>query len=109
MALSAGEVDTARDHVRHHRNGRLVTLSVLTAIGVTGHFISYTFIVVIIREVVGVRGPHLAWLLAAFGIAGLISMARDGAATGSAAAGVGGRVPCGAGDRLRSAVGTGVP
>ena len=75
MALSAGEVDSARDHVRHHRNGRLVTLSVLTAIGVTGHFISYTFIVVIIREVVGVRGPHLAWLLAAFGIAGLISMA----------------------------------
>ena len=46
----------------------------LTAIGVTGHFIAYTFIVVIIRDVVGVRGPNLALLLAAFGIAGLISM-----------------------------------
>ena len=46
----------------------------LTAIGVAGHFISYTFIVVIIRDVVGVRGPNLALLLAAFGIAGLISM-----------------------------------
>ena len=32
------------------------------------------FIVVIIRDLVGVRGPNLAWLLAAFGIAGLISM-----------------------------------
>ena len=30
---------------------------------------------VIIRDVVGVHGPHLAWLLAAFGIAGLVSMA----------------------------------
>ena len=40
----------------------------------TGHFISYTFIVVIIRDVVGVHGAHLAWLLAAFGVAGLVSM-----------------------------------
>ena len=46
----------------------------LIAIGVTGHFISYTFIVVSIRDVVGVRGPNLALLLAALGIAGLISM-----------------------------------
>ncbi|MFG1934182.1 MFS transporter [Mycobacterium sp. NPDC048908] len=60
---------------RHHRNGRLVTLTVLTLLGVTAHFISYTFIVVIIRDVVGVQGPTLAWLLAAFGIAGLIAMA----------------------------------
>ena len=58
----------------HHRNGRLVTLSVLTLVGVTGHFISYTFIVVIIRDVVGVHGPALAWLLAAYGIAGLTAM-----------------------------------
>ena len=62
-------------HERHHRNSRLVTLSVLTLIGVTGHFISYTFIVVIIRDVVGVHGPQLAWLLAGFGIAGLLGMA----------------------------------
>jgi predicted MFS family arabinose efflux permease len=52
-----------------------VKLSLLTLVGVTGHFISYTFIVVIIRDVVGVHGAQLAWLLAAFGIAGLISMA----------------------------------
>ena len=75
MTLSADEVKTVRGHERHHRNSRLVTHSVLTLIGVTGHFISYTFIVVIIRDVVGVHGPHLAWLLAAFGIAGVISMA----------------------------------
>jgi predicted MFS family arabinose efflux permease len=75
MVMSEGEIDTIRRHERHHRNGRLVTLSVLTMVGVTGHFISYTFIVVIIRDVVGVHGPHLAWLLAGFGIAGLVSMA----------------------------------
>ncbi|HEY5151176.1 MAG TPA: MFS transporter [Mycobacterium sp.] len=61
--------------IRHHRNRRLMTMSVLTLVGVTGHFISYTFIVVIIRDVVGVHGPHLAWLLAAYGIAGLTAMA----------------------------------
>jgi predicted MFS family arabinose efflux permease len=75
MVMSDHEVETIRRHHSHHRNTRLVTLSVLTLVGVTGHFISYTFIVAIIRDVVGVRGPHLAWLLAAFGIAGLISMA----------------------------------
>lgn len=75
MALSPDEIDGVRRHKRHHRNNRLVTLSALTLIGVAGHFISYTFIVVIIRDVVGVHGPDLAWLLAAFGIAGLISMA----------------------------------
>ena len=74
MRMSDDEVKAIRRHERHHRNGRLVTLSTLTLVGVTGHFISYTFIVVIIRDVVGVRGPHLAWLLAAFGIAGLLSM-----------------------------------
>mgnify|MGYP001114912750 CR=1 FL=1 len=31
-----------------------MTLSGLTLLGVTGHFISYTFIVLIIRDVVGV-------------------------------------------------------
>ncbi|MEV4685911.1 MFS transporter, partial [Streptomyces kurssanovii] len=35
----------------------------------------FTFIVVIIRDVVGIHGPHLAWLLAAFGVAGLAGMA----------------------------------
>lgn len=61
--------------IRHHRNSRLVVLSALTLVGVTAHFISYTFIVAIIRDVVGVRGPHLAWLLAAYGVAGLTAMA----------------------------------
>ncbi|WP_018602763.1 MFS transporter [Mycobacterium sp. 155] len=69
----------ARDDVRarpvHHRNTRLMTLSALTFIGVTGHFIAYTFIVVIIRDVVGVHGPQLAWLLAGYGVAGLVAMA----------------------------------
>lgn len=60
---------------RHRRNRRLRTLSILTLIGVTGHFIAFTFIVVIIRDVVGIHGPHLAWLLAGFGIAGLAGMA----------------------------------
>lgn len=59
----------------HRHNRRLFTLSALTLIGVTGHFIAYTFIVVIIRDVVGIHGPHLAWLLAAYGIAGLGGMA----------------------------------
>ncbi|QRY52942.1 MFS transporter [Mycolicibacterium septicum] len=59
----------------HRRNRRLFALSALTLIGVTGHFIAYTFIVVIIRDVVGIHGPHLAWLLAAYGIAGLGGMA----------------------------------
>jgi predicted MFS family arabinose efflux permease len=75
MVLSADEVHSVRSHERHHRNNRLVALSVLTLVGVTGHFISYTFIVVIIRDVLGVHGPSLAWLLAAFGVSGLLSMA----------------------------------
>jgi predicted MFS family arabinose efflux permease len=75
MVLSAAGMDTVQTHERHHRNRRLMTLSVLTLLGVTGHFISYTFIVLIIRDVVGVHGPQLAWLLAGFGIAGLLGMA----------------------------------
>jgi predicted MFS family arabinose efflux permease len=74
MRMSDDEVEAIRRHERHHRNSALVTLSALTLVGVAGHFISYTFIVVIIRDVVGVHGPHLAWLLAAFGIAGLAAM-----------------------------------
>ncbi|MCB0933002.1 MAG: MFS transporter [Mycobacterium sp.] len=59
----------------HHRNRLLVAMCVLTLVGVTGHFVSYTFIAVIIRDIVGVHGPHLAWMLAAYGIAGLAAMA----------------------------------
>jgi predicted MFS family arabinose efflux permease len=75
MILPVGDDGSVRTGERHHRNRRLVTLSGLTLLGVTGHFISYTFIVLIIRDVVGVHGPQLAWLLAGFGIAGLLGMA----------------------------------
>lgn len=75
MALAAGDKATGTPPVRHHRNRRLLIMCLLTLVGVTGHFISYTFIVVIIRDVVGIEGPHLAWLLAVYGIAGLSAMA----------------------------------
>lgn len=75
MALPASGVGTTIRRTVHHRNRPLVTMSVLTLVGVTGHFISYTFIVVIIRDIVGVGGPKLAWLLAAYGVAGLAAMA----------------------------------
>lgn len=57
------------------RNRRLTTLAALTLLGVTGHFMAYTFIVVVLRDVVGVPGAQVAWLLAAFGSAGLLGMA----------------------------------
>ncbi|MCV7216531.1 MFS transporter [Mycobacterium crocinum] len=80
FALPVMTMTDAVDGVRprpigHHRNRPLVVLSVLTLVGVTAHFISYTFIAVVIRDVVGVHGAHLAWLLAAYGIAGLTGMA----------------------------------
>lgn len=59
----------------HQQNRRLLMMCMLTLVGVTGHFISYTFIVVIIGDIVGVTGPGLAWLLAGYGVAGLIAMA----------------------------------
>ncbi len=74
MVLSAGQLEHVGARARHHRNRRLVIVSLITMVGVTGHFVSYTFIVVIIREVLGVRGPNQAWLLAAYGIAGVIAV-----------------------------------
>lgn len=74
MVLRADQLEHVGRRTRHHRNPRLVKVSVLTMITVTGHFVSYTYIVVIIRDVVGVRGPNLAWLLAAYGVAGLVSV-----------------------------------
>ena len=79
--MAMPETDGGPRRTRHHRNRRLVAMSLLTLVGVTGHFISYTFIVVIIRDIVGLRGTALAWLLAAYGIAGLVAMgllARSG-------------------------------
>ncbi len=79
MAVPA--VRPNRGRVDHHRNRPLMRMCVLTLVGVTGHFISYAFIVVVIRDVVGVSGTAVAWLLAAYGIAGLTAMgllARQG-------------------------------
>mgnify|MGYP000193260364 FL=1 len=57
------------------RNPRLITLCVLTMIGVSAHFASYTFIVPIVRDVVGIGGRDETWLLGAYGVAGLVTMA----------------------------------
>jgi predicted MFS family arabinose efflux permease len=74
LALSDDQLAGVGSGARHHRNRRLVIVSLLTMFAVTGHYISYTFIVVIIRDVVGVRGPALAWVLATYGVAGLLAM-----------------------------------
>ena len=74
MATSAEAEQPSRRRIGDHRNRQLLIMCALTLVGVTGHFISYTFIVVIIRDIVGVNGPNLAWLLAAYGVAGLVAM-----------------------------------
>jgi len=74
MVLSADQLKCVGPRARHHRNRRLIIVSLITMVGVTGHFVSYTYIVVIIRDVVGVRGPNLAWVLAAYGAAGVIAV-----------------------------------
>src|SRR6516164_7926961 len=61
MVLTAEQLKCVGPRARHHRNRSLIVVSLITMVGVTGHFVSYTYIVVIIREVVGVRGPDLAW------------------------------------------------
>jgi predicted MFS family arabinose efflux permease len=73
MPLTDDQLAFVGPRAGHHRNRRLVIVSMLTLVAVTGHYISYTYIVVIIRDVVGVRGPNLAWLLATYGIAGLLA------------------------------------
>jgi predicted MFS family arabinose efflux permease len=74
MVLTEHQLACVGPRSRHHRNTRLITVSVLAMVAVTGHFVSYTYISVIIRDVVGVRGPNQAWLLAAYGLAGLLSV-----------------------------------
>lgn len=73
MPTAPGAVAESRR--RRRPNRRLHTLCGLTVVGVTAHFIAYTFIVVIIRDVLGVHGARLAWLLVAYGVAGLAAMA----------------------------------
>ncbi|BBZ49990.1 MFS transporter [Mycobacterium heidelbergense] len=74
MVLSADQLKCVGPRARHHRNRALIVVSLITMVGVTGHFVSYTYIVVIIRDVVGVRGPTVAWVLAAYGAAGVIAV-----------------------------------
>ena len=74
MALTEGQRAVVGRRAHHHRNRRLVIVSLLTMIAVTGHYMSYTFFAVIVRDVVGVRGPDIAWLLATYGIAGLLAI-----------------------------------
>jgi predicted MFS family arabinose efflux permease len=74
QTLSQEQLAHVTSGARHHRNRRLVIVSLLTMVAVAGHYISYTYIAVIIRDVVGVRGPAIAWLLAAYGVAGLLAM-----------------------------------
>jgi predicted MFS family arabinose efflux permease len=57
-----------------HRNKRLTVLCALTFIGVTAHFVSYTYIVPIIRDVVHVGGSNESWVLAGYGVVGLVTM-----------------------------------
>jgi predicted MFS family arabinose efflux permease len=74
MVLTDDQLKYVGPRSRHHRNGRLITVSLLAMVAVAGHFVSYTYIVVIIRNVVGVQGTNLALILAAYGIAGLLSI-----------------------------------
>lgn len=69
-AVSAGP---GRGRQRYRRS--LLLLCGLTLLGVAGHFMSYTFIVVLLRDVVGIGGAGAAWVLAAYGVAGLVAMA----------------------------------
>ncbi|MGU3653804.1 MFS transporter [Mycolicibacterium sp. A43C] len=57
---------------RCHRNRALATLCGLTLVGVSAHFMSYTYIAVVIGEV---TGTATAPVLAGFGVAGLVAMA----------------------------------
>jgi predicted MFS family arabinose efflux permease len=74
MPLRADQLAAVGSGARHHRNRRLVVVSLLTLVAVTGHYISFTFIVGVIRDVIGVRGADVAWVLAAYGVAGLLVM-----------------------------------
>lgn len=74
MVLTEDQLACVGPRSRHHRNPRLIIVSLLAMVAVTGHFVSYTYISVVIRDVVGVRGPNQAWLLAAYGLAGLLSV-----------------------------------
>lgn len=56
-----------------HINTRLMTVCAVTLIGVTAHFVSYTFIVPIIRDI-GLGGAKASWVLTGYGVAGLVAL-----------------------------------
>lgn len=78
MAADSGAPGTTapprRARLRVHRNRQLVTVCALTFVGVTAHFVSFTFIVPLIREVTGVDGPQVSWVYAGYGVVGLIAL-----------------------------------
>jgi predicted MFS family arabinose efflux permease len=75
MTLNADQLRYVGRRSTHHRNRALIIVSLITMVGVTGHFVSYTYIEVVIRRVVGVPGSSIAWPLAAYGIAGVLAVA----------------------------------
>jgi predicted MFS family arabinose efflux permease len=74
-AVHEEDAGTIPGSPRPRYHGRLIVLCGLTLVGVTAHFTSFTFIVPIIRDVVGIDGPDAAWLLVAYGAFGLVAMA----------------------------------
>jgi predicted MFS family arabinose efflux permease len=75
MAVSAGDAAaTATRTSLAYRNSRLLAVCAVTLIGVTGHFVSYTFIVPIIRDI-GLGGAKASWVLICYGVAGLVALA----------------------------------
>jgi predicted MFS family arabinose efflux permease len=56
------------------RNTRLRILCAFTLVGVTAQFASYTYIVPVVRDIAGIHGELQAAVLAAHGIAGLLTM-----------------------------------
>jgi predicted MFS family arabinose efflux permease len=75
MAVHPGAADmVSTRRPLPYRNKSLTVLCALTFIGVTAHFVSYTYIVPIIRDVLHVGGPKESWVLAGYGVAGLVTM-----------------------------------
>ncbi|WP_425488949.1 MFS transporter [Mycobacterium vicinigordonae] len=74
MTLTDDQLQYVGSRSTHHRNRGLIIVSLITMVGVTGHFVSYTYIVEIIKQVVGVRGANVAWVLAAYGVAGVLAV-----------------------------------
>lgn len=76
LPLTADQRAVVASGMRHHRNPRLLTICALTLIVVVAHFLSYTYILTIIGDVVGVHDPHrVSWLLAGYGVVGVVAMA----------------------------------